>query len=80
MRLASQVDVGFPYASRGLCWIEVVDGVADQVRGMPDRRQSVQRALDGKSTLLAVWPGQYNADLFAIDDVQEAAVALGVRG
>ena len=79
MRTASAVDVGFPYQARGLCWIESVDGKLDQVHGIPGRRASVERALRGECKLLAVWPGQYAADLFEIDDLAQAASALGVK-
>lgn len=78
-RPASKVDIGFPYTARDICWIEMVDGEMTQVDGLPSRRASVKRAIDGETTLYAVWPGQWRSDLFHIDDLQEAAVALGVR-
>jgi hypothetical protein len=37
-----------------------------------------RRAVDGKSRLFAVWPGQWSSDLFAIDDLDVYARAVGL--
>jgi hypothetical protein len=65
----------FPYESRTTCYIEVAeDGTVSQ--GVDT--EAYQRAVAGKSRLFAVWPGQYSSDLFAIDDLDAYARAVGL--
>lgn len=74
-RSAAAAGKDFPYASRTTCYIEVgADGSVSQ--GVD--AQAYQRAAAGKSRLFAVWPGQYSSDLFAIDDLDAYARAVGL--
>jgi hypothetical protein len=67
----------FPYTSKVTCYIEVgPDGAVTW--GVPDE-QTLERARTGTSQLFALWPGQWSSHLFAIDDLDECARALGFQ-
>lgn len=74
-RSAKAVGLEFPYTSPTTCYIEVAaDGTVSHGAGA----EACSRAKAGASRLFAVWPGQYRSDLFAIDDLDEYARAIGV--
>lgn len=75
LRSTSEVGEEFPYTSGTTCVIEVhSDGTVTQGGGA----EAYKRALAGTSRLFAAWPGQWRTDLFAIDDLDEYARALGL--
>lgn len=75
-------EAGFPYAMSTLCYLEV--DKAGTVTQIPHRRKAdrpglealLRRVAAGESTLYAVWPGQYQSDLFLIDDPEAFAAGL----
>lgn len=74
-RQASHSGVDFPYTDKTTCVIEIhTDGTVSQGGGA----EPLRRARDGESRLFAVWPGEWRSDLFAIDDLDEYARALGI--
>jgi len=74
-RSAAATGGDFPYDVPTTCYIEVhEDGTLSQ--GMD--RAAHQRAVDGRSRLFAVWPGRWSSDLFAIDDLDACARAIGL--
>ena len=40
-----------------------------QLHAVTELREAIQGAKHGEVSLLAVWTGQYNSDLFFIDDI-----------
>jgi len=74
-RSAAAAGNDFPYDSRKTCYIEVgEDGSVSQ--GVD--AQACQRAVAGTSRLFAVWPGDHSSDLFAVDDLDAYAHAVGL--
>ena len=74
-RSAKASGLDFPYAHPTTCYIEVTsDGTVSHGAGP----KAYQRAKAGASRLFAVWPGQHRSDLFAIDDLDEYARAIGL--
>ena len=74
MRSAAQSGSDFPYRDPTVCYIEVGnEGTVSQ--GID--AEAWKRAKAGESRLFAVWPGQWRSDLFAIDDLDQLAGALG---
>jgi hypothetical protein len=58
-----------------MCYIEVSnDGEVTHGTG----RDTYQRVRSGESRLFAVWPGEWSSNLFAIDDLDQYARALGL--
>lgn len=76
LRQASQQD-WFPYKSIGARSYYTVtsDGVMRQLHAVAELREAIQGAKQGDVALLAVWTGQYNSDLFSIDDVSAIETA-----
>ncbi len=73
-RSASAIGMEFPYQLGTMCYIEVAaDGTVSQGAD----RTAYQRAVEGRSRLFAVWPGNYRSDLFAIDDLDQFARGMG---
>ncbi len=74
----------FPYGMSTICYFEVdKHGNISQVpHGNKSERlialEAYQRAIDGTTTLYAVWPGNWRSDLFIIDDLDAFAKALGL--
>ena len=70
----------FPYSAKTVCYIEVDKN--GQVTQLPHDSASMTAAYDNaihhKSTIYAVWPGNYRSDLFIIDDLHALAAAFGV--
>jgi len=74
-RSAAAAGKDFPYRAHTTCYIEVHDdGTVSQGVDV----QAYQRAVAGTSRLYAVWPGEWSSDLFAIDDLDEYARAVGI--
>lgn len=74
-RSAGAMGIEFPYTLPTMCYIEIQeDGTV--THGVA--AETYQRTLDGKSRLFAVWPGQWRSDLFAIDDLDQYARAVGI--
>lgn len=74
-RSAAEVGKTFPYTQSTVCVIEVgKDGTVSYGGGA----DAHGRAVAGSSRLFAVWPGQWQSDLFEIDDLDEYARALGL--
>ncbi|MFI9597095.1 hypothetical protein [Nonomuraea sp. NPDC052265] len=65
----------FPYRLRTMCYIEVSN--AGEVTHGTDGG-TYQRVHSGESRLFAVWPGEWSSHLFAIDDLDQYARALGL--
>ncbi len=72
MRKASEVEYGFPYNSKLVCYIEYTkDKEIKQVPNYAQEKRDVYyRVKNEGSKLYAVWPGNYSSDLFEIDDIE----------
>lgn len=70
----------FPYTLKTLCYIEVFsDGSVKQVSPkISEVEPAYNNLINNKSTLYAVWPGNYSSDLFIIDDPNLLADAYGI--
>ena len=71
----------FPYTSKTVCYIEVFpDGSVKQVSpSVSEIEPAYNNLISNKSTLYAVWPGNYRSDLFIIDDSNLLADAYGIQ-
>lgn len=77
IRLSSEAP--FPHCwDQKLCYFELRDGEVTKPQGRNSVRDAVRRAHAGESLLFCAWPGQWRTDLFVIDDLENAAEALGV--
>lgn len=77
MRKASDIDKRsrydkFPYDSKEVCFIEQTSkGKIDQVPNyVNDKRAVYYRVKYEGSKLYAAWPGEWQTDLFEIDDIE----------
>lgn len=83
MRSAKEAG-NFPYTMKTVCYFEVYqNGNVKQVHhknkcDLPDVIEAYKRAVDGVTTLYAVWPGTWSSDLFIIDDLDAFAEHLGI--
>lgn len=79
MRSAKNNDT-FPYSSKLICYIEKTkDGEVKQIHNyFEEKSAAYKRAIEENSKIYAVWPGQYNSDLFEIDDLDAFADAHGI--
>jgi len=69
----------FPYRSKLVCFMELSeDGEIHQLIDIGDKRKAYYNAIDGKSRILAVWPGNWRSDLFIIDDLSEYGASLNL--
>ncbi|MEL7609466.1 MAG: hypothetical protein AAGU74_08155 [Bacillota bacterium] len=70
----------FPYSSKLVCYIEVdKHGNVSQIDHSASAMfAAYHNAVDGRSKIYAVWPGNYRSDLFEIDDLNALADAFGV--
>lgn len=69
----------FPYRSKLVCFMELSeDGEIHQLKDIGDKRRAYYNAIDGKSKILAVWPGNWRSDLFIIDDLSEYGASLNL--
>lgn len=74
----------FPYSMSTICYFEVDNnGNVSQIphKNKSDREkvlEAYQRAINGTTTLYAVWPGNWRSDLFIIDDLDAFAKELGL--
>lgn len=74
----------FPYTMSTVCYFEVDgEGGVTQVphKNKSDRPrvlEAYQRAKESKTTLYAVWPGNWSSDLFVMDDLDAMARELGL--
>lgn len=77
IRLSSEAP--FPHCwDTKLCYFELRGGEVIKPQGRNAVRDAVRRAHSGESLLFCAWPGQWRTDLFVIDDLENAAKALGV--
>lgn len=61
----------FPYGSKNICYIEALpNGEVRQLTAKQEKLEAYLNAKSGASNLLAVWPGRWRSDLFAIDDLE----------
>lgn len=74
-RSAGAMGTEFPYKLRTMCYIEVSK---DGSVSWGDGADAYHRAVRGKSSLYAVWPGEYSSHLFHIDDLDEYARGKGM--
>ncbi|MFE1319661.1 hypothetical protein [Kitasatospora phosalacinea] len=74
-RSAAAAGRDFPYTSRTTCYIEISEG-GTVSHGIDSG--TYERARSGKSSLYAVWPGEWSSHLFVIDDLDEYARAHGI--
>jgi len=74
-RSAGELGKEFPYTLKTVCYIEVTN---DGTVGWDDSLGAYERARAGASRLYAVWPGEWASHLFAIDDLDEYARAMGI--
>ena len=75
-------DVGnFPYSWEAICYIEVAsNGKITQVECKKSDIENVyNRVKGGGSLLYAVWPGDYNSELFIVDDLNKLVDAYGIN-
>lgn len=81
MRKASEVECGFPYGSKVVCYIEhTKDNEIKQVGNYVHEKQEVyHRVKNEGSKLYAVWPGQYRSDIFEIDNIEMYGKEYKVR-
>jgi len=72
MRKASEVEYGFPYGSKLVCYIEhTKDKEINWVQNYAQEKRDVYyRVKNEGSKLYAVWPGQYKSDMFEIDNIE----------
>lgn len=74
-QLASQVESGFPYANKRICYFErFADGHIEvawlQHNGDREAFEArVDRARAQESTIFAAWPGEWKTALFIVDDL-----------
>ena len=67
----------FPYSSQVVCFMELFpNGEIKQLNNDVDKFEAYCNANQGKSKIVAVWPGKWRSDLFIIDDLEEFAEAL----
>ena len=62
----------FPYSSKQyICFMELFpNGELIQLWNKEQRFNAYVNAKDGKSKIVAVWPGEWRSDLFIIDDLE----------
>lgn len=83
MRSAKATE-NFPYRMSTVCYFEVdKNGGVSQVyhknkSDWPKVLEAYQRAMNKTTTLYAVWPGNWNSDLFIIDDLDALAKAFNI--
>lgn len=79
-RKTSEVtDIRFPHGfETRVCYFELRGGEVNWTSGRDEIREAVLRALAGESVLYAAWPGMFQTHLFIVDDLKDAARALGV--
>lgn len=68
LRLASEVEDGFPYRGKAIGYVVIADGEISSPQYVGERRDAAKALRDGKAQVFAVWPGAYRSDLFVIDD------------
>lgn len=78
-RLASQVDGGFPFGLKTVCWMVLRQGELTCVSTREERDLAYLWASRGYAKLYAVWPGKWRSDLFELDDLDAVARALGLK-
>ena len=67
----------FPYRSKVVCFMELFpDGRLEQLWDNNSKLDACYNAINGKSKIVAVWPGNWRSDLFIIDDVEEFMDAI----
>lgn len=73
----------FPYRSKVVCYMEVFpDGNIRQLKETNEKLEAYMNANSGRSTIYAVWPGQWRSDLFIVDDLEafhEGQNLLGLK-
>ncbi|MDI5979294.1 hypothetical protein [Amycolatopsis magusensis] len=68
----------FPWQSNLVTLVRVGrDGTVRQAQTDPEKRALVGAARDG-DLLLAAWPGEWRQDVFVVDDLRAARLALGL--
>lgn len=79
MRSAKETE-NFPYSSKIICYIEVDNGgkVTQVSNNFAGISAAYHNAVNKKSRIYAVCPGNYRSDLFEIDDLDALADAFGV--
>jgi hypothetical protein len=69
----------FPYKSKLVCYMEVFpDGRVIQLSSNDEKLKAFSRAWTDQSKIMAVWPGKYRSDLFAIDDLNAFVQVLSI--
>ena len=67
----------FPYRSKTVCFMELFpDGKLEQLNNDDAKFEACVNARNGKSKIVAVWPGNWRSDLFIIDDIEEFMDAI----
>ncbi|MGH3973654.1 MAG: hypothetical protein ACRDS9_10055 [Pseudonocardiaceae bacterium] len=74
-RSAGELGDEFPYFLPTICYIEVS---SDGTVSWGTEPETYERVEFGESRLYAVWPGKWSSHLFAIDDLDQFARALGL--
>lgn len=71
----------FPYTSKKVCYIEVFhdNSVKKVSPSLSEIEPAYNNLINDKSTLYAVWPGNFQSDLFVIDDPNLLADAYGIQ-
>ena len=70
----------FPYSSQVVCFMELFpNGEIKQLNNDVDKFEAYSNANQGKSKIVAVWPGKWRSDLFIIDDLESFVDAIDVE-
>jgi hypothetical protein len=68
----------FPWLARLVTLVRVAaDGMVTQAKSDAEKRAMLGTAEDG-DLLLAAWPGEWSQDIFVVDDLKAARLALGL--
>jgi hypothetical protein len=77
LRTASSAE-SFPWLARLVTLIRITaDGVVTQAKSDGEKRALLGGA-DDRDLLLAAWPGEWSQDVFVVDDLKAARLALGL--
>ena len=70
----------FPYSSQVVCFMELFpNGEIKQLNNDVDKFEAYSNSNQGKSKIVAVWPGKWRSDLFIIDDLESFVDAIDVE-
>ncbi len=75
---ATSLAASLPWLARLVTLVRVTaNGVVTQAKSDAEKRAMLSAA-DDRDLLLAAWPGEWSQDIFVVDDLQAARLALGL--